>query len=259
MSTCNSFIFFDNVKPFLILQLRETDEAADNEFEAFLKYGNLKESEVHRIRMEKESFKDLDLRNYSGVMVGGGLSNVSDDEADKPDYQRRFESELNAIFDQIFAQDLPYFGSCYGLGSIVKYVGGEVSKERYSEEVGYVEVKLNTNSEQDPLLKDLPEGFNAFCGHKEACQDVPEGSVLLASSDACPVQMVRFRKNIYATQFHCELDPYGIGERIRFYKHNGYFDPSSADELITKTRDINVDVANLILKRFVDRYKKEES
>jgi len=40
---------------------------------------------------------------------------------------------------------------------------------------------------------------------------------LLAGSEGCPVQMVRFRKNIYATQFHCELDAQGIAERIRYY------------------------------------------
>lgn len=67
--------------------------------------------------------------------------------------------------------------------------------------------------------------------------------------------MIRFEENIYATQFHCELDAYGIGERIRFYKHGGYFDPDSADELIQKTKEVNVDVANEILRRFVNRYR----
>ena len=89
------------IKPFLILQLRELDEAADSEFRAFLRYGNLKESDVRRIRMEKESFSDIDIKNYSGIIVGGGPSNVSDREDSKPEYQRRFEHELRHLYLQV--------------------------------------------------------------------------------------------------------------------------------------------------------------
>jgi GMP synthase (glutamine-hydrolysing) len=245
------------MKPFLILQLRGLDGAADNEFEAFLKYGNLKPSEVHRIRMEKESFANLDPTKYAGVIVGGGPSNVSDEEISKPLYQQRFEHELASLYSQIFEYDIPYLGSCYGLGSIVKFTGGLVSKERYSEEVGYVEVQLNEHGQQDPLLMGLADTFKAFCGHKEACQDVPKEAVLLASSEACPVQMIRFANNIYATQFHCELDAEGLAERIRFYKHHGYFEPHLADELIIKTKDVATDVPQMILRRFVDRYRTD--
>jgi len=245
------------MKPFLILQLRALDDAADNEFEAFLRYGNLSESEVKRIRMERESFAGLDPGRYAGVIVGGGPSNVSDKEIDKPEYQQRFEKELDSLYRKIFENDIPFLGSCYGLGSVAKYAGGLVSKERYSEEVGYVEVQLNEHAKQDLLIKDLPDSFNAFCGHKEACQNVPEGGVLLGGSQACPVQIIRFGKNIYATQFHCELDADGIAERIRYYRHHGYFEPDSADELIAKTKDVVAEVPQIILKRFVDRYRSD--
>jgi GMP synthase (glutamine-hydrolysing) len=243
------------MKPFLILQLREEDDAADNEFEAILNYGQLKESDVHRIRMEKESFAEIDPENYSGVLVGDGPSNVSDEEVDKPDYQKRFEKELDGLYDYIFENDMPYLGSCYGFGSIIKYTGGVISKERYAEDVGFVEIEMNINKNQDVMLKDLPERFTAFCGHEEACQVISEGAVLLGSSSTCPAQMIRFRNNIYATQFHCELEAAGIAERILIYKYHGYFDPDSANDLIEKTKNINVEVPQLILKRFVDRYK----
>jgi GMP synthase (glutamine-hydrolysing) len=243
------------MKPFLILQLREMDEAADREFEAFLRYGGLAESEVRRIRMEKESFANLDLSNYSGVIVGGGPSNVSDHETEKPEYQQRFEKELNTLYDQIFQNDIPYMGSCYGLGSMMKYKGGVVSREKYSEPVGTVEVLLNEAGKDDDLLRGLPEKFMAFCGHKEACQMVPGEGVLLGSSETCPVQIVRFRQNIYAVQFHCELDAEGLAERIRYYKHHGYFKPDEADILIDRTKDKVAEVPHLILKRFVERYR----
>lgn len=243
------------MKPFLILQLRALDGAADNEFEAFLKYGKLNQSEVHRIRMEKQSFATLDPKKYAGVIVGGGPSNVSDEESDKPDYQHRFEQELDALYEQIFEHDIPYLGSCYGLGSAVRFAGGLISKERYSEEVGFTKVQFNGHWKQDPLLMGLPESFNAFCGHKEAVQTIPNGALLLANSESCPVQMIRFKNNIYATQFHCELDAEGLIERIGYYKYHGYFDPESADDLITKSKDVVAEVPQEILRRFVEKYR----
>ena len=243
------------MKPFLILQLRELDEAANGEFRAFLDYGGLQQADVQRIRMESESLSTINPLDYSGIIIGGGPSNVSDAEDIKPEFQRRFESELAMLYEVVFAHDIPFLGSCYGLGSIIKYAGGTVSKENYSEEVGATQIKLNENGIQDPLLTGLDDSFIALCGHKEACQVLPAEATLLASSDACPVQLIRFKKNIYATQFHCELDVKGIIDRIQYYKHHGYFNPESADDLIAKIKDLNVVVPPLILRRFVDRYK----
>ena len=42
------------MKPILLLQLRPIDSACQNEFEAILNYGGLQESDIRRIRMEKE-------------------------------------------------------------------------------------------------------------------------------------------------------------------------------------------------------------
>ena len=85
------------MKPFLILQLRPEDEASDNEFEAFLKYGGLTERDSHRIRMEKEGIPEIDLNEYSGIILGGGPSNVSDKIEIKEDYEIRFENELSNL------------------------------------------------------------------------------------------------------------------------------------------------------------------
>lgn len=245
------------MKPFLILQLREMDGPADGEFHDFLKYGKLKKSEVKRIRMDREGFSGLNPSDYSAIIVGGGPSNVSDKETDKSDHQKRYERELNAIYPQIIRDDIPFLGSCYGFGSIAAFAGAKISKEKYSEEVGYVKIDLESASQNDELLSGLPKTFTAFCGHKEACQNMPQGAVLLAGSKTCPIQMIRFGENVYATQFHCELDAEGIADRIRHYKNHGYFEPESADRLIAKTKDIKTEVPQLIWKRFVEKYKRD--
>ena len=60
-------------KPFLIIQLRPEDDTADNEFEAFLRHGELNENEVERLRIERTGLPEIDLSRYTAIIVGGLL------------------------------------------------------------------------------------------------------------------------------------------------------------------------------------------
>jgi len=244
------------MKKFLILQLRP-DKIADTEFAAFLEAGQLTTDEVHRIRMEIAGVPEhVNLDDYCGVIVGGGPSNVSDCETKKSDEQKRFEDDLYGLLDEIVRKDIPFLGACYGIGILSSHQGACVSKENYSEDVGAVTVKMTQEGKEDDLLKGLSEEFRAFVGHKEACQGVPESGVLLASSDTCPVQMYRVKNNVYATQFHPEMDTKEIINRINVYKYAGYFPPEDAGKLIDKANKENITVPEQILQRFIQKYKK---
>jgi len=244
------------MKKFLILQLRP-DEIAQTEFHAFLKWGKLAETEVHRVRMEIDGIPDdINLDDYCGVIVGGGPSNVSDDESKKSDIQKKFETDLEKLLDEIVKKDFPFMGACYGVGILSRHQGACVSKEQYGEDVGAVTVVINEDGQRDDLLKGLPTEFRAFVGHKEACQGVPESGVLLAGSDTCPVQMYRVKNNIYATQFHPEMDTEEIINRINVYKYAGYFPPEDAQRLIHAAEEENITVPQQIFNRFVQKYKK---
>lgn len=242
-------------KPFLLLQLRPEHEAADGEMEAFMKFGKLRASDVRRIRMEQAPFMPINLDEYAGIIMGGGPSNVSDDEASKSSAQKRFEQELAELFEQIIAKDFPFLGACYGLGILAKNCGGTVSKEKYGEPVGATTIELTESAADDPLTAGLNASFRAFGGHKEACQNVPPGAVLLATSDSCPVQMIRLKQNMYATQFHTELDKAGLALRINIYKDAGYFPPEDAAKLVEASKDEIVTEPEKILRRFVERFR----
>jgi GMP synthase (glutamine-hydrolysing) len=241
-------------KPFLILQLRPEDEASDDEFRAFLRYGHLTEDAVHRVRMETDGVPSITLSDYSGIIVGGGPYNVSDTKKDTA--QQRLEEELMRLLDDVVEQDFPYLGMCYGLGALCAHRGVRVSKEQYGEDVGALHIQLSDEGMKDPLLIGLPKTFTAFGGHKEACQSVPVDAVLLASSDTCPVQMIRVGHNVYATQFHTELDEEGIGVRFEIYKHHGYYDPEDIPTLKAEALTHTVTEPMKILERFVERYKQ---
>lgn len=240
---------------FLIIQLRPEDEASDNEFEAFLTMSGLKIEEVERIRMEISGLPTISARDYAGIIIGGGASNVSDPEDKKPDFQRKFEADLQPLLTEIYTYDVPFLGACYGFGALVKHQNGVISKEKYGEKVGVTKLQKTPAGILDPLIQNLPNEFDAFCGHKEACQQLPANAVNLITSDTCPIQMFRMKENIYATQFHPELDTEGIIVRINTYKHAGYFPPEEADTLIKELENENVFVPATILQNFANRYR----
>lgn len=242
------------MKPFLILQLRPEDIVADDELSAMSRYGGLKASRIHRIRLEKGELKTVNLDDYSGIIIGGGPYNVSDNN--KSHEQQEFEANLFKLLDDVVTRDMPFFGACYGLGILARYLGGTVSRERYAEPIRGVTVYLTEDAKTDNLLTGLPGNFRAFVGHKEACQDLPAGATLLGSSEDCLVQMIRLKNNIYATQFHPELDARGLEVRINAYKYAGYFPPEAAESLIAETRQETITVPSTILRGFVERYSQ---
>ncbi|MDQ0757104.1 glutamine amidotransferase [Arthrobacter sp. B3I4] len=243
------------MKPFLLLASRAEDAAADDEYLAYLRYTGLAEAQLHRVRMEAAPLPRLELEEYSGVIVGGSPFTSSDPAEHKSEVQHRVERELFALLDRIVAADFPFLGACYGVGTLGLHQGAVIDRT-YGEGLGGVTVSMTLAGQQDPLLRGLPEQFTAFVGHKEACTVLPGGAVLLASSETCPVQMFRIRSNLYATQFHPELDADGLTTRIDIYRHAGYFPPDSAEELMAQARRHDVTEPMAILRNFVERYAR---
>jgi len=240
---------------FLILQLRPETAASDDEYAAFLAKGGLRAERTHRIRLDQEDLPaDLDPRDYAGVIVGGGPGCVSDDAATKDPVEARIEAQILSLMPRITGDDVPFMGCCYGIGILGHHLGAKVSKARYGEPVGSVTCTAQPAAATDPLLADLPRRFDAFVGHKEALQSLPPGCVHLLASDPCPMQMIRYGENVYATQVHPEADASGFATRIRIYKDRGYFDPSEAEALIEMCRASSVEVPQRILANFVQRY-----
>lgn len=241
------------MRPFLLLSTRAEDDAADGEYEAFLRCTGLTADRLERLRLEAGPLPDLDLDDFSGVLLGGGPFNTSDPREEKSAVQLRVETELAGLLDQVVARDLPFFGACYGIGTLGAHQGGVVDR-RYAEPVSAVRVQLTAAGRIDPLLEGLPEEFEAFVAHKEACSVLPPTAVLLASSDACPVQMFRVGRNVYATQFHPELDAAALVTRVRVYRHAGYFPADEVEEVVGRVGSLVVTEPGRLLRNFVARY-----
>jgi GMP synthase (glutamine-hydrolysing) len=241
------------VKPFLLLSIRAEDAAADNEYESFLSLGDLAEGQLRRTRLEQHPLGPVDLRDWSGILLGGGPFNFSDGDDLKTPVQRRVEADLQALLDQVVPVGFPFLGACYGIGALGRHQGAVVDRQ-FAEPVGAVRVTLTGSGRQDPLFGALPASFDAFTGHKEAISRLPGQAVLLASSERCPVQAFRIGANIYATQFHPELDMTGLRTRLEVYKYAGYFPPDQADEIREQAAQHDVSSAPIVLRGFTQRY-----
>jgi GMP synthase (glutamine-hydrolysing) len=236
-----------------LLSSRADPRAADEEYAGFLQASGLDAEGLRRIRLEAADLPELDLDDYSGVLLGGGPFNSSDPPETKSVVQHRVERDLRRLLDEVVARDFPFLGACYGIGTLGVHQGGVIDRT-FAEPIGSIEVSLTADGVRDPLLAGMPDRFEAFVGHKEACRVLPPGAVLLAESPACPVQMFRLRQNLYATQFHPELDRDGIITRARVYQHAGYFPPEELDELVARLDAAVVTEPGRILANFVARY-----
>ena len=239
--------------PFLLLCIRGEDAAADDEYQAMMRFGGLDEDGMHRIRLTHRPLGAIDLDDWSGIILGGGPYTVSDPPESKTSTQLRVETELLSLMDRIVERDFPFLGCCYGVGALGTAIGATVDRS-HPEPVAAVTVTLTPAGREEPLFAELPDVFDAFGGHKEAASRLPPQAVCLASSPDCPVQAFRVGSNAYATQFHPELDLDGIITRIDVYKNHGYFEPESAESLKAAARQRHIEYPPTILRRFVERY-----
>ncbi len=243
----------DRSGEFLLLATRADDAVADAEYEAVQRFMGIPADRLRRIRLEAAPMPELDLGAIAGIVVGGSPFTSSDPLEKKSAVQLRVEAEINELLGEVVALDLPFLGACYGVGTLGYFLGGVVDTT-YGEPVGAVPVELTPEGLADPVCAGLPPLFDAYVGHKEALRSVPPGAVLLGTTQTAPVQMMRVGRNVYATQFHPELDTEGIVERLLAYRHEGYFDPAEVDEVVARVRGARVTEAWKVLRNFAQVY-----
>jgi GMP synthase (glutamine-hydrolysing) len=243
------------VKPFVLLATRAEDVPADEEYALFLRGTGLDERELIRVRLEAEPMPRFDLDRLSGIFVGGGPFNASDPAERKSAVQHRVEAEFAVLLDEVVERDFPFLGACYGVGTLGVHQGAVID-HTYAELIGVVPVTLSDAGVADPLLAGMPPTFNAFVGHKEAIRALPASATLLGSSPTCPVQMFRVGTNVYATQFHPELDLEGIIVRIHAYASYGYFADDELELTLAAARRAVVSEPSRMLRNFVELHAR---
>lgn len=243
------------MKPFLLLGIREDDHLADDEYAAFLRHAALAERDLRRHRLERHGLGRVDPADWSGIILGGGPFEVSNPEHEKSPVQRRVEAELAGLLDLVVAADFPFLGACYGIGTLGRHQGAVIDRT-YGEPVSGVTCTLTEAGAADPVFGIVHGEFGAYVGHKEAVNTLPTHATVLATSPSCPVQAFRVGANVYATQFHPELDQEGLRLRVEAYRHEGYFSPEQVEETLAAAYASGVVEAPAFIRAFVERHAR---
>ena len=241
------------MKPFLLITTRDDERIAAEEHASYCTLTGLLPEDLSWLRADQQPLGDLEIDQYSGIILAGSPFTVSEPDESKSENERRVERELAALLDRVLERDFPFLGICYGIGTIGTHQGATVDRT-YGENTQATRISLTPEGLCDPLFGELPAEFDAFVGHKEAISKVPPHLAVLASSPGCPVQAFRVGRNVYATQFHPELDGAAMTTRIHAYMNHGYFDPGEVDALIERVQRADVRASQMVLSRFTEQY-----
>ncbi|UCE28256.1 MAG: glutamine-hydrolyzing GMP synthase [Candidatus Coatesbacteria bacterium] len=112
---------------------------------------------------------------------------------------------------EVFELGIPVLGLCYGLQNIVYSLGGRVNPST-EREYGPAFIKI---IEKKPLFGGVADGSRVWMSHGDRVDELPDGLVALAMTEASPYAAIGDRKRrIYGLQFHPEVAHTEYGKQI---------------------------------------------
>jgi GMP synthase (glutamine-hydrolysing) len=232
----------------LLLQIREDDITRLEEFDQFARHSHLEPQQFTILNVfDTPDFEPTCMEGYDALFVGGS----SDASVIQPDLYP-FVAPSKLLMTHCLEQSIPVFASCFGFQVAVEALGGSVIVDKTNMEIGTYPMSLTEAASDDVLFHDVANGFWAVCGHKERALSMPQGAILLASSELCPYHAFKIvGRPFYGFQFHPELDAKDLAARITRY-HSRYLDDGEMLPDILKNLQ-ETTIANQLIKKFVDR------
>lgn len=139
------------------------------------------------------------LDGVGGIILMGGPMGVYDED------RYRYLVPENRLIQKALDAGLPMLGVCLGSQLIAKAAAARVYKGP-RREIGWRPIRLTAEGEKDPVIGTLTNTPLVFHWHGDTF-DLPAGAIHLASSDRYPHQAFRIGRDVYALQFHLEVDP----------------------------------------------------
>jgi len=236
------------MKKIIVFQFR-TDQSLTHERECYrnaLKTSKVKLSFVNMLK--KKAPKIPDISNYSGAIIAGsGQFNVTDWN----DFVRSRAEKLYPFMQNCISLNYPLLGVCFGHQLMAHALEGKVKRDPKQAEVGTVKIILTSAGQKDVLYKNIPKKFYVAAGHKDSVTKLPKGGVLLAKSNITKIESYKIKNNIYAVQFHPELDFEALIYRLSLYPE--YMKGKSKEEI--RSQHHKIPYATEVLKNFLEIVK----
>ncbi|WP_405372004.1 MULTISPECIES: glutamine amidotransferase-related protein [unclassified Microbacterium] len=239
--------------PLVYLCVRPQVDAADGEYASFRAAMQVDASGLDRWDLVHDALPDDAFDRWRGFVVGGSPFNTTEPESAKPAAQRSLEEGLGRVARAAAAGQTTALFTCFGIGVATRALGGEVTRG-YPEDTGPTGVRLTEDGRRDPLFGTMAPTFTALTAHKEGVARMPDGAVLLATNDDCPVQAYRIGDRLYATQFHPEPTGAAFTERMTIYRNDGYFEASEYDRVAARVLGADLAEPQRLLRTFAHTF-----
>lgn len=234
----------------VLLQIRTDTEELAIECDAFLRSTGLSPQCLVPVDVVRTTPRAQLLDFADALIIGGSVYSVFEDV---PHLE-----EMKMLLRTARAREIPTLGICFGAQLIADVYGGDVRRDKSTEEVGTQELRKTADAEADVLLSRLPVVFMAQCAHQDRIFSVPDGAVVLAESELCPVQAFTFPEEmVYGIQFHPERSKADFQRFITLRKADYGGDAQDLDdayETLADTPD-----TELILRRFARILTKSQA
>ena len=172
---------------------------------AYLKWAQDRGHNITSTKVYEEEVLPETVEGIDFLIVMGGPQSPDEDRQAFPYYDP--EAEI-AFMQKAIAADIYIVGVCLGAQLLSVAYGGkyEHSPER---EIGVYPVDLTPEGLADPHVSLFGPSFDSGHWHGDM-PGLTEDAVVLATSQGCPRQIVRFSPKHYAFQAHLEFDPEAV-------------------------------------------------
>ena len=143
-----------------------------------------------------KALAEIKAKQPKGIIFTGGPASV-------------YEEGAPTIDPEVFRLGIPVLGICYGAQLMAYLLGGKVVPP-VAREYGRVPVKTNGG-----LMGSIVSQGNSWMSHGDQIETIPEGFVVTATSETCPVAaMENAAAKLYAVQFHPEVQHTEFGKEL---------------------------------------------
>ncbi len=187
--------------------------------------------------------------NFDFLVIMGGPQSPATTLQECPYFDAQKEI---AFIKKAIDEKKKLLGVCLGAQFIGEALGGHFEHSP-NREIGIFPLMLTEDGKQDPIFSTFPEKFIVGHWHGDMPGLTPESKVL-ATSEGCPRQIVRYAPHIYGFQCHFEFTREAIkamiennANELEKYKKMPYI------QTIEQLQENNYGEMNKLLFNFLDK------